>query len=321
MKNLLINLVISSAIFTANPLLAMDPSEGDKTSIHCNSDKSVFWGESEIKGTRVFFGMEKIRNEGDLQNWKNYKGHVYGVECLYKHLKESITEGKEISLNDTTWDELSMKFLTGMSSEAEFQTYLGHFKEFMKDEGSLKVATRVSKGLEGFTPKIKIGAYVVYSSKKPVSGKHLFPSDFGKFSPLTALETYCSDLIMVVCSRNDFDHSNKSLKAFENRGVHRVPVSCFNDGKKYSGGSLKLHAFSALCRQSFSSIDYLYVDSAYGMTKVLVEFDHWQKGEFILRDKDILDCTLEEKKPRVADTPCLINVAALTRIWHDNFVQ
>lgn len=321
-----LSLIVIILAFVSSSLFAMENKQDNfceigsglklkPASLYEKCDESVFLGSAEVNGISVFLGMEKIDTSIDKQNWLRYRDYALGVEQLYQYLSQSITEKKKISLDDETWDGYSLKELTGFSSEDEFQQYLLSFEKFMQDKRSLKIATHIEKGAHGFLQIMNIGCYVVYASKIKVSGKYPFPKDFGSISPLSALQTYFNDLIMTVCSRDYCEDENKDIASFENRGIFKNPITCYYDGNTFSGLSLKLHGLSACVRKSFSSKEYMYVGAAYGMTKVLVNFDGWQKGDFILNYKDFVECTEEEKKPGIGDTPCLIKIDALIQIF------
>ncbi|HEV2524183.1 MAG TPA: hypothetical protein VGU44_03525, partial [Gammaproteobacteria bacterium] len=282
-------------------------------------EEGVFSGSTQCNGAPVFFGMERINTEADVKNWEAYVRHALEVEQLYQYLAEAVKENKEISLEDVTQDGYSMQDLTGFSPKSEkdckaFQDYLLSFKALAQNnEKALRIGTRISVGASAFSVIINIGSYVVYASKKKVSGKYLFPEKCDSMPPLFALQTYFNDLIMTVGSKDSGKYENTS---FENRGIFRNPVTCFYDRDKFPGLSLKLHGFSACVRKSFAREEYMYVSAAYSMARILVNFDGWQKGDFILKGKDFLECTPAEKTLVCGwDTQCLIKIDALIRIF------
>jgi hypothetical protein len=328
MKTSLLIVVMTLASFS---IFAMDEEREDfsKTSLEQKQgslyeicEDGVYSGWTQLNGNIVYLGIEKINTTIDKQNWLRYKNDAVAVATLYEYLRKSSLEGNEISLDSRVTNRSSVKDITGFASEDELQQYLISFRKFSQNEKALNIATNIAIGAYGFNGVVDVGCYVAYSSKQKVSGRYLFPQNFGSISPIAALEKYFKDLILIACSRNYYGSINRYITACENRGIFTNPLICFYDGIKFSGHSLKLHGFIALVRRLLflkedENKEYVYLSAAYGMTKALINFGCWRRNEFMLNYKDFVDCNEKEKEPGYGDTPCLVKIDALIRIYLD----
>lgn len=242
----------------------------------------VYAGQTKVGNEIVYFGMERLDQE-NLENWNKYKTntryktqegrgifHVLALQCIEKIFPPFI----------------KMQQRTGFADETEYLAYRNKVCEAVDKNANIPAAIAgIPGGIMGFMPDDTGDYYVVYASRKPINGRFPFAKDIPSSISLTQYYSFYQDILMSVGSENE-----KSTNKYENRGIFKNPISFIEDGDKYPGLSLKLHGFSAaVASHIFKNKQYMFVIPVPAMTRVLLGVKGWQRGDFLIDDKDLND--------------------------------
>ncbi len=307
-------LLVILALLIVIPLSAFASSlEHGDVDFPCGSVTQVANGVCAGKGTAtsretVYFGMELV-DQSNIDQWRRYRDHAnYMVRDSRGVMVVSATLSEPERRH--AYDE-SIKEVTGFS-EAEYTAYMKDlYEKGLYKKEKLNAINGVRTGIVAFNLTEDGKTYVVYASKKPVTGKFPFPIT-NSFITLKDFDIIYDDILMSVGSED----IPKTL-VYHNRGIFRNPKSFIDGG--YKGLSLKLHGFSAAVA-ILSGKQYMVVNAAPAMQEVLNK--HLKpKDAFI--DKQI-PAEYQECIPSgafekgILDVPYLIKIDALARFYTEN---
>lgn len=247
----------------------------------------VYAGQTKVGHEIVYFGMERV-DRYNVDNWDKYKNctqrltaNSRGILAVWPSI---IPEIREVPFGD-------LKQVTGFTDESELLDFLDKLEKVVHENKNVIVALqKIPTGLAGFYIEDDGNFYVVYASKKPVTGRFPFPDNLPSSLPLKKYYEYFGDLLMVVRSQIKPDEDS-----YGNRGIFKNPISFIEDGNKYPGLSLKLHGFSAVVAQYISKDkQYMDVEPAPAMRRILVMNKDWKPGDLMIDGRDFFDYSQEE---------------------------
>jgi hypothetical protein len=312
------------------PLHAMNEQNPGPTHSHIISntvkevEPGVYAGQARVGNEIVYFGMEKV-DEHNKKFWDIYKNKTRYLtqegRGIFSSWAKAIHDGHQ---QFPYSEEIAQR--TGFS-EKEYTDFWNKLAHAVKSSRVVKgphstalsiinAFDGIPSGIAGFQIDTSGNFYVLYASRKPVTGHFPFPQELPDFINLKQYYEYFENIIMIV--RSDIESGKSS---YDNRGIFKNPISFIEDGNKYPGLSMKLHAFSAVVAHLISKgILELSVSPVASMRAIIMKTKGWQKGDVIVNGKDILDFTPEEKEKfesseQMEEPNFRIKVEALIRMF------
>jgi hypothetical protein len=230
---------------------------------------------------KIYFGIERLDNEQQVENWKAY---ARSAEFLsgpgggpLKYLAVESEPGNHPKCED-------LKDVTGLE-EAEFNALMETMEKMeLYLPENREGLDGVSGGILGFNPHVRIGNYVVYAAKKPVSGRFRFKElkvpRLRRVSTLKEFQDNYSDILMSMAS-----WEVPGTPLVSHRGIFRNPMDFVDPKKTYGGISLLLHAFSAeALSKMHPGKKFMAVTPVIAMADILKK--NFKSNEmFVLRDR------------------------------------
>ncbi len=247
----------------------------------------IYAGQKKIGEEIVYFGVERVESDNELK-WRQYAGcsDLIGGSArggLLKVLALSSKLGVWILFD-------KVKDVTGFN-EQEYIEYMNKLDAVIHSRPSVVDALEgVGEGVAGFSLSFDGHHYVVYASKKPITGRFVFIENAEKCFPLKDFYESYGNLLKSVRLQD-----NPDTNRYSNRGIFRNPISFIEDGSKYPRISMKLHGFSAVFAKKFlKGKEYMTVRPVISMRKILLDIKGWQRGEVLINKKDLFDHSPEE---------------------------
>lgn len=248
----------------------------------------VYAGQTQVGNETVYFGMEKI-DDVNIEQWDKYKRQAEKLTTKNGGLLTNWSIFHKQNIRPPFSERIQKR--TGFSDENEYAHFMDKLDAVVDaNQNIVGLLIGIPTGIAGFNIKADGNSYVVYASKKPVTGRFPFPVELPIEISLKKFYEYFGDILMIVKSEVKPD-----ADSYANRGIFKNPISFIEDGNKYPGLSMKLHGFSAaVVHHIFKNKQYMSVAPAPAMRSIIVKMPGWQRGDLIIDGKDILDFSPEE---------------------------
>src|SRR5436190_12053832 len=217
----------------------------------------VYAGKKTVGNETVYFGMEKVHG-GNIKQWDKYvkltdtftdnNGCLNCWRCAFAGIPQYRIPSYDI-----------VQHITGFT-ETEHNDFMNVVKTYVEnDRNEGKAIREIASKTVGFcitTDKPTRTDYVVYASKKPITGEFLFSTNFLEEKVLLKQYLqYFKDLLMIVGSMIPANEYIYDKCVYVNNGLFENPLSLIQDGKKYPGLAIQLHAFSAVAVDSAVAVN------------------------------------------------------------------
>ncbi len=255
--------------------------------------EGVYAGQGTASsGEIVYFGMELV-DSSNIVGWERYVTHA--------KFMTADSSGKILVYSMRSEPGLRSPYSEGIKedsgfTEEEYTSYMDNLynKGFYKPEKYAGLRG-VPSGAAGFYIEDDGNYYVVYASKKPVTGKFNFPKT-EEFIRLKDFNRIYDDILMSVRSSD-----SPGTDSYSNRGILRNPKSFIDGG--YAGLALKLHGFSAaVAKQIFKDKKFMVVSPTEVMQKIL--------------DKALKPEDVKKTEGTMGETNNHINIDALAKFYN-----